>query len=225
MDNKVYILLPVHNRKDITKKFISSLLKQNYQNYHLILIDDGSTDGTADIVSQNIPPEKLTILSGKGNWWWGGSLHQGYKWIKKNKINPEDLVLMMNDDTIFEPDFLTKGIELITKSTKTLLLAYSYSQQTKKILDRGVHVDWKSHTFRQATNDNEINCLQTMGLIFYVKDFYKIGGFHPILIPHYVSDYDFTIKANQKGYKLTTNEEFKLFTDEKTTNNDTSKIV
>ena len=53
--SKIYILLPVHNRRDQTKTFIDCLTAQTYQNYHLILIDDGSTDGTAEMVQSKIP--------------------------------------------------------------------------------------------------------------------------------------------------------------------------
>jgi GT2 family glycosyltransferase len=45
----------------------------------------------------------------------------------------------------------------------------------------------------------------------------EIGGFHPILLPHYLSDYEFTIRAHQKGFKVFTNPSFKLFVDESTT--------
>ena len=77
MMTKVFILLPVHNRRHITERFIDSLLAQTYNKYQLVLIDDGSTDGTADMVSMKVPPDKLTILSGNGTWWWAGSLQQG----------------------------------------------------------------------------------------------------------------------------------------------------
>ncbi|MCK5537931.1 MAG: glycosyltransferase family 2 protein, partial [Bacteroidales bacterium] len=38
----IYIILPVHNRKKITEKFIKCLVKQTYQDFKLILVDDGS---------------------------------------------------------------------------------------------------------------------------------------------------------------------------------------
>ena len=50
MQSAIYILLPVHNRVEITTRFCECLLLQSYANYKLILIDDGSTDGTADVV-------------------------------------------------------------------------------------------------------------------------------------------------------------------------------
>ena len=50
MKGSLYILLPVHNRCDITREFIDCLKAQTFQDYHLVLIDDGSTDGTEQMV-------------------------------------------------------------------------------------------------------------------------------------------------------------------------------
>lgn len=219
MSNKVFILLPVHNRINETTNFVKCLNNQTYQNWHLLLIDDGSIDGTSEMAAKNIDNNKLTVIKGSGNWWWGGSLHQGYKWLKNNHIINDELVLIMNDDTIFDDQFIETGVNLITKNPKSLILAYTYSFQTKELIEKGIHIDWKELKFIKTESVEDINCLQTMGLIYYVKDFYKIGGFHPKLIPHYLSDYEFTIRSHQKGYKLLTDEKFKLFLNEKTTNN------
>ena len=72
MKNKIYILLPVHNRKEITRGFVECLKAQTFQDYRLVLIDDGSNDGTADMVKESIP--SVTVLRGIGDWWWAGSL-------------------------------------------------------------------------------------------------------------------------------------------------------
>lgn len=63
----------------------------------------------------------------------------------------------------------------------------------------GVYADLKKLTFRQAKTKDEINCLSTRGLFLRVKDFKKIGGFYPKLLPHYLSDYEFTIRAYKKS--------------------------
>ena len=60
----IYILLPVHNRREITRDFIDCLVTQTCQNYHLVLIDDGSTDGTDQMVRERV--ENLTVIRGNG---------------------------------------------------------------------------------------------------------------------------------------------------------------
>lgn len=48
----VSVVIPVHNREDTIKRAIDSVLYQSYSNLELIIVDDGSTDHTLDIVRQ-----------------------------------------------------------------------------------------------------------------------------------------------------------------------------
>ncbi len=212
---KLYILLPVHNRKKITENFVKQLLSQTFQNFVLLLIDDGSTDGTSEMVLSYLP--ETIIIRGKGNWWWGGALHQGYKWIKRNAKNENDFALITNDDVSFDNDFLERVLSYLDKHPNTLLLAQGKSMQTGKYIDTGIKVNWKDFSFRNAGENEVIDCLSTRGLFLKVKDFLKIGGFHPILLPHYLSDYEFTIRAKRKGFVLQTTSDIFLWVNESTT--------
>ncbi|MCG6535356.1 MAG: glycosyltransferase [Syntrophales bacterium LBB04] len=211
----VYVLLPVHNRRDITCRFLECLRLQTWQNYHVVLLDDGSTDGTGEAAAQLI--NRLTIVRGKGSWWWAGALQEGFRWLKANQCQPADVVLIINDDTTFEKDFLEIGVDILSRRRSTLLLAQCYSMESGKLLDAGIHADWNWLTFEHATNPDEINCFSTMGLFLYFEDFKRIGGFHPRLLPHFTSDYEFTIRAHRKGLSLMTDPKLKLCLDEKTT--------
>lgn len=44
-----------------------------------------------------------------------------------------------------------------------------------------------------------------------MKDLRKIGGFHPFVLPHYMSDYEFTIRAYHKGMRLRTVSDLAIF--------------
>jgi len=48
----VSIIIPVLNRKELMKETIQSVQKQTYSNWELCIIDDGSTDGTWEYISQ-----------------------------------------------------------------------------------------------------------------------------------------------------------------------------
>jgi GT2 family glycosyltransferase len=215
MREKLYILLPVHNRCEITKRFIECLKVQTFQGFHLVLIDDGSSDSTVEMVSNNI--NSLTIITGKGDWWWAGSLQQGYRWLQGQRTQASDIILIINDDTEFGIDFLSNALTLLQKKERTLLLAQCYCRLTGMLLDGGVHVDWKNFSFKQAKTPEEINCFSTRGLFMRVSDFFEIGGFYPILLPHYTSDYEFTLRAHRLEMNLVTDPSCKLKMDQSTT--------
>lgn len=215
MMEKLYILLPVHNRKEVTRQVIQCLKSQTCQQFHLILIDDGSADGTEEMVRSEL--SALTVIKGKGDWWWAGSLQQGYLWLKKQNMIGNNLALILNDDTRFEKDFLEKGVSLFKGRKRVLILAHCYSKNTGKLIDAGIHVDWCRMKFAQASNPGEINCLSTRGLFLRVEDLLNLRGFHSILLPHYASDYEFTMRAYRNGLTLKTDSSLRLWMDENTT--------
>lgn len=212
---ELYILLPVHNRCEITRRFLDCLRAQTFQNYHLLLIDDGSTDGTAETARETI--SNLTVLRGRGEWWWAGSLQQGIEWLKQRNAAAESFVLMINDDVTFEQRFLERAVALLQSAPRTLLLAQAVSKQTGQPLVSGVVADLKRWNFQPSQAADKINCLTTNGLFLRWADLQQIGGFHPRLLPHYNADYEFTLRAYHKGFHLRVSPELKLVWDEKTT--------
>jgi GT2 family glycosyltransferase len=214
MSPQLFILIPVHNRKEITRDIVRCLRQQTFQNYHLLLIDDGSTDGTAEMVCQQLA--SVTVLRGNGNWWWAGSLHQGYLWLKQQQPPDSTMVLVINDDTTFDPNYLELAVAALRGTYKTLIVSHTYSIESQKLVDGGIFVDWK-HWKSSVTNDPaKINCASTRGLFLYVSDFLRLGGFYPTLLPHYTSDYEFTIRAHRRGYSLKPSDKLILHVSEKT---------
>ena len=212
----VYVMVPVHNRRAITESYVRSLAAQTDRGVQLVLIDDGSTDGTADAV-RDIMPDAI-VITGKGDWWFGGAMHQGYLWMKLREASPDDLVLATNDDVFIEPDFIARGRAALATRPRSLVLAQLYTEDGE-FVEAGVEVDWKRLRFTGVADPERINCFSTRGLIMRASDFLEIGGFHPHLLPHYLSDYEFTIRAHRKGFALATDPLFRLRYDAKTTGN------
>lgn len=211
----IYILLPVHNRVKTTEVFIQSLQKQLYKEFELIVIDDGSSDGTDVMVKKYFP--ESTIIKGNGNLWWAGSLQKGYDFLKNKESCDTDIVLTINDDVTFEEDFLNNAVNELFKYKKTALLARAEAISNACHIDQGVHIDWKTFEIRQANNCDEINCLSTRGLFLYLNDFINSKGFHPNILPHYFSDYEFTIRLQRQGVRLLSSSLVRLKFDSTTT--------
>ena len=212
---RVYILLPTYNRREITLEFITYVKSQAYKNYQLILIDDGSNDNTSEAVKESLPDS--IVIQGKGDWWWAGGLQQGINWLKQNEVNPHDIVLIINDDVKIEANFIEAGVKFIQQNPKTLLQAQATGLPSKSRIDIGVKADLENLTFEIAGRAEEVNCLSTMGLFLRFSDLLEIGNFYPRILPHYLSDYEYTIRSYKKGFKLCSDPSLKLSFNEETT--------
>lgn len=211
----IYVVTAVHNRYKITEAFVDRLNAQTYRDITLVLVDDGSTDGTADMVKKKVPG--AVILQGDGNLWWGGALHKAYKWIR-GQGDHSAYVMMANDDTSFEPDYLQKALNLLQNNTNVLLTGCGFSVNTDIQIDGVVHWNYRIGSPEgELKPTDEGNCASTRSLFMTVQTMLKIGGFHPVLLPHYASDYEWTMRASRKGIPIRSYGELVYRFDEGTT--------
>lgn len=210
----IYVFTAVHDRYKITEKFVDQLLRQTYKDIQLVLVDDGCTDSTADMVRSKMPD--AVIIQGDGNLWWGGALHEAYKWTVKN-ADRNAYAMFANDDSEFDEDYIENALKILEKKERTLLTGYGVSRQTGKVFDGAVDYDYVTTTVKRSGAGTG-NCASTRSLFFRIEDFLTVGGFHPVLLPHYGSDYEWTIRACRKhGYTVYCDENLQYLVDEETT--------
>lgn len=221
----IHIVTAVHNRKEITVAFIKCIKSQTMKDVHLIVVDDGSTDGTAQAVVAEMP--SATVIYGNGRLWWGGALQKAFLWIRDNlRDRPNDIIMFSNDDVAWGTDYLQKGIDALNAHDKTLIIGKGYGKQSGTLLDR-VYI--RDYTGSRGGNpkksplavsrDGKGECCSTRSLFCRVKDVLDIGGFHTILLPHYGSDFEWTIRAGRKGYSILQMDNMTYYFDESTTGN------
>lgn len=200
----IHVVTATHNRIETTRTFLAALKAQTYPRVHLLLVDDGSTDGTGTLVTKTLP--SATVLGGNGNLFWGGALHKAYKWVRRNLSDrPDDIVLFTNDDVSYAPDYLAAAAALVEQYPDTLISGCGYGKRTSALLDGAVKRDFSFHRVEKASYEpawEDGDVCSSRSLFFRVRDFLKIGGFHPVLLPHYASDYEWTARAHRKGYRI-----------------------
>lgn len=200
----IHVATAAHNRIETTRAFLATLAAETYPHVHLLLVDDGSTDGTGALVRKTLP--SATVLGGNGRLFWGGALHMAYKWVRKHLSDrPDDIVLFTNDDVSFAPGYLATASALVQRHPNTLIAGCGYGKRTGKLLDGAVKRDFsfrrvEKAAYEPAWEDGDV--CSSRSLFFRVRDFLKIGGFHPVLLPHYASDYEWTARAHRKGYRI-----------------------
>jgi glycosyltransferase involved in cell wall biosynthesis len=114
MNNKVSIIMPTYNYAKYIQNSIDGILNQTYQNFELIIVNDGSTDNTKEILERQTDPRIKTIHKNNGGC--GSALNLGFPlatgeyetWFASdNKMYPhalKELVLVL--DTNPKIDFV-----------------------------------------------------------------------------------------------------------------------
>jgi GT2 family glycosyltransferase len=99
---RIAVLMAAHNRRDLTVRALQSLeVARDVFNLTVILLDDASTDGTANAVQAAWPD--AMVLTGDGNAFWNGGMHQA--WLRALTLGV-DGYLWLNDDVDLDDDAL-----------------------------------------------------------------------------------------------------------------------
>ena len=213
---KVSVVIPVYNRKKFTEECLRSLEKQTLQPDHVIVVDDGSTDGTREMLHQEF--SNVIVVCGDGNLYWTAAINLGIKEALRLKT---DYVLTLNNDTIASHDFIEKMMAGAKNAPDALLGALDIDAVSRKPYYGGEIVNWKWSSSEYLLNMlgqeeqkglHEVSLFPARGLLIPRRVFGTIGLFHEKQLPHYMADYDFTVQARRKGFKVYCNYDARLFT-------------
>jgi len=205
---KVSIIVPTWNRKKDCLECLASVKKLVYpkKKFEVVLVDNGSIDGTVEAVKKRFP--EATILALKKNYGFPGALNRG---IKKTK---GDYVLILQSDTVVEKNFLKNLIKVAEKSKLEIGAfgpkVYYYHQKNVinkaygKINRKTLHLTnvGKGEKDRgQYDKIREVETTAFTGILIKREVFDKIGLLDERLFL-YFEDVDFFLRAERAGYKF-----------------------
>jgi len=233
MTREKYIvaLIPVHNGLKYTKHGLKKLFESLSQTapskdkFEVIIIDDGSTDGTAEWIMNNYP--QITVLAGNGNLWWSGSINKGARYAF-NDLNA-DYILLWNNDITPEKEYFLNLSKLIRIHQEEQILASKIyfmhkpdviwnmggifkPKSGKKLVIGLFHKD--NIRFEQA---QKCDWATGMGTLVPRQVVESIGCWDEKRFPQYHGDSDFTFRATKAGYKIIACPELKIWNDTKHT--------
>ncbi|WP_026632564.1 glycosyltransferase family 2 protein [Dyadobacter alkalitolerans] len=114
--SSVSIIILNWNGYDVTRECLESLYQIDHDNYHIVLVDNGSHDGSVEKIRAEFGDLKLDILDLKKNLGFTGGNNEGIVFAKE-KYN-SDYYLLLNNDTTVEPNFLTEMLKTFDNNPK-----------------------------------------------------------------------------------------------------------
>ena len=171
---KFSVIIPLYNKAPYIRKALESVLAQTYADYELIIIDDGSTDGSAEIVEAILQDPASRLIASSPH----RLIRQANSGVSATRNNgvaqaSGDYIAFLDADDWWEPTFLEKMAQLIEDYPAAGLYASNYMY-------------YKPGKTRVAVKNIET------GYFNYPKSYYE-GGAMPVtsisvVIPHKLLD-------------------------------------
>lgn len=192
MDKKL-VIIPTYNEKENVEKIIRKVLSVE-GDFHVLIIDDNSPDGTASIVEKMLPElsDRLFLEKRSGKLGLGTAYIYGFKWALSRNY---DYVFEMDADFSHNPDDLIRlykavvdgadvavgsryvsGVNVVNWPMKRILLSYYASAYVRIIT--GIHVRDTTAGFMcysaRALKALDLDNIKFIGYAFQIEMKYSI---------------------------------------------------
>ena len=187
------IIIPLYNKYDFIEKAVFSVLNQSYPHFELIVIDDGSSDGSIQVV-ENIKDTRIKLFKQSN----GGVSSARNKGIEIAKY---DLIALLDADDWWGDNYLESMLKLILKYPDVSIYGSRYGMvENKKIYPSKAFfndsISDVSFDLLDLVVENKNFMLPLHSSSFVIcKDILKItGGFDGRI--KYFEDYDFFLRLS-----------------------------
>jgi GT2 family glycosyltransferase len=202
----VSIIVPNWNGKNVLYPCLESLMNLVYPNYEIIMVDNGSTDGSKEMVKRLFP--KVRVVASSTNLGFAGGCNLGIKYAKG------EIIALFNNDATTEPLWLTKLVDKLVENPDVVLCSglVFYDNPQNILWSAGARIDpitgidWRiGHGQQLAKLDSselqDIDYIPGCAFIFPRKLLKKIGFLNENYFL-YCEELDWTLCLRRLGYKF-----------------------
>ena len=204
---QVAVLMTCHNRRALTLRCLESLrAQQGDAEIALFLVDDGSSDGTADAVREVWPAAH--VIPGDGSLFWNGGMRLA--WETAAQAGSFDHTLWLNDDVVLEPGALERLLReaavLADADGAVILAGSTRSPGTHEVSYGGQHRPNPQRPLRLTVappGSAPIAVESVSGNIVLVSAaaFARLGNLSPAFV-HIFGDLDYGLRARAAGIPI-----------------------
>jgi len=216
-DLKIEVVTPVHNRKELTLRCLESLKQADLSGVemHVIVVDDGSTDGTAEELAEKFP--EVAVIKGDGNLWYTAGTNVG---LAAAIERDPDFVLAINNDSEFDRDFLQHMLETAKSNPRSVVGGVLVNWDDRKSVFQVApkwNVWWGGmrHWVKQTLDTLpkvpwEVELIVGNCVLFPAEAIREVGLMDEKRLPQY-GDAEYTPRMRKAGWRLFIDPRAKVF--------------
>lgn len=189
--DKVSIVIVFYNDIKTTEECLKSLLKTDYEDFEIILVDNHSTDGSGDYFKKNYPEAR--VVRNKVNGYVTGGYNFGAKHAKG------EWLFFTNNDVVVEKDWLKNLIFDKNTICQPKMMDYYDREKVQNSGGRYFYPGTGRGDTRELKGNKETDYCQAE-MFINKKLFKKLGGFDKRFLTNY-EDVDLSLRAKRAGAK------------------------
>lgn len=206
----VYIILLNYNGAKDTIDCISSIRKSNYKSYRIVVVDNASTDNSLEILRKEKEVYDFDlVISDKNNGFSAGN-NLGIQFALKNEA---EYILLLNNDTIVEKDFLINLLETEKKYNNDIvvtskILYFDFKNiiwygggSFNKITSRVKHIEINKIDDKIDNREREVTFISGCCMLIPSKILLKVGFFEEKYFL-YCEDTDYCCRLMKNNIKM-----------------------
>lgn len=200
---KVFVVILNYNGKDVLKKCLASVFKNDYPNWEIVLVDNNSTDGSFESARADF--SKVHFVKNSENLGFSAGNNIGIRFALERMA---DYVLLLNNDVEVEKDFLSNLINIAEKDEKIGILSpVIFDGDTRQVWFSGGNISWlrmkSAHERKIRTVAFYESSFLTGCAMLVKKEVFKKIGLLDEDYFLYWEDADFSLRAGKGGFKKT----------------------
>jgi glycosyltransferase involved in cell wall biosynthesis len=186
MNPKVSICIPTFNRKDYLKETLDSVFAQTYKDYEIIIVDDGSTDGTEEMIKS---------AGNKVRYFWQENAGDAAARNRLIKLAQGRFITFIDSDDLLMPDAAERMIKVMEAEGGEIIVYGPYLRidQDGNVFGRCKRKLYSGHITKYLFQSILIH---SCGSMFPKKILQQTGGFDQSL--RVCSDYDLWLRLSLK---------------------------